>query len=133
MFYLQHKNFLLRTKTTTKKIKWHRILLKLSDGIFIKCSKSWASPNYRKNSIYFLKTHGILKTGCLSGKACATLTPTHADFIVDHTPNKDRNGLFQLFRTMLTNSKSSDEITRLRHKVVPLRERKKKTPNTKNL
>lgn len=87
----------------------------------------------KKNSIYFLKTHGILKTGCLSGKACATLTPTYADFIVDHAPNKDRNGLFQLFRTMLTNSKSSDEITRLRHKAVPLRERKKKTPNTKNL
>lgn len=75
----------------------------------------------KKNPVYFLKTYGIRKTGCLSGKACATLTPTLADLIVDHTPNKDRNGLFQLFRTMLTNSKSSDEITRLRNKIVPLR------------
>ena len=80
-------------------------------------------------TIYFLKTYGVLKTGCLIGKAFTVLIPTHAAPLVDHAPNKGRNGLFQLFRTMLTDKKSSDGITRLRNKTAPLGERKK-TPNT---
>lgn len=44
MFYLQHENLLLVLfSSTKKKNKWQGILLKLADGIFIDCSKSWAS------------------------------------------------------------------------------------------
>lgn len=51
----------------------------------------------------FLKTYGILRTGCFTGNAFSTLTPMHAVLIGDHTPNMDRSDLFQVFRTMLTN------------------------------
>lgn len=78
-----------------------------------------------KNSFIF-ETYGILTTGFLSGKAFATLIPTHTALIVDHILNKDRNGLFQLFGTRLINSKNKNEITRLRNKIVPLGKREKR-------
>lgn len=81
---------------------------------------------YLKKKIHlFFETYGILTTGFLSGKAFATLIPTHTALIVDHILNKDRNGLFQLFGTMLINSKNKNEITRLRNKIVPLGKREK--------
>lgn len=73
-----------------------------------------------------MKTYGILKTGCLTGKAFATLIPTHAVLLVDYAPYKGRNGLFQFFKTMLKNKESSDGMTRLRHIIAPSGERKKR-------
>jgi hypothetical protein len=47
--------------------------------------------------------YSILQAGCLGGRAFAALSVTCAALIADHTPNKETNGFFQLFRTMLTN------------------------------
>lgn len=75
---------------------------------------------------------GLWRQIALSRKAYATLAPTHVALIVDHTPNKDRNSPFQLFRTMLTNKQKQwwNYQTEKHTNSLP---REKKTQNAKNL